>query len=131
MNTKRPWLLIEDDGVDEQAFRRAVAQAGLTAPVVCATSTETALARLRETPRPLLIVLDLNLPGRGGLDALSELRVHQIPIVVLTTSCDERDIASAYAAGACGYFAKALDRTTYQDTVATMVRYWSISEDAP
>lgn len=131
MNTKRPWLLIEDDSVDEQAFRRAVAQAGLTAPVICATSTEAALTRLRENPRPLLIILDLNLPGRGGLDALGDFRAHQVPIVVLTTSRDERDIASAFAAGACGYFAKALDRDVYQDTVSAMVRYWSISEDAP
>lgn len=131
MNAKRPWLLVEDDSVDEQAFRRAASHAGLSAPILCATSAEAAVQRAQEIPRPLLIVLDLNLPGRGGLDALSDLRRFGIPVVVLTTSRDERDIAAAFSAGVAGFFAKPLDRVAYQDTVANMVRYWHRSEEAP
>lgn len=132
MNTPhRPWLLIEDDAVDEMAFRRAAARAGLTAPIISSASVEAALILLRQAPRPLLIILDLNLPGRGGLDALPELRLHHIPVVVLTTSQDERDIAQAHAAGIAGFFAKPLDRNQYQQTIAALVTYWGLSEDAP
>lgn len=131
MNSKRPWLLVEDDSVDEQAFRRAASHAGLGAPIICVTSAEDAVQRVQDLPRPLVIVLDLNLPGRGGLDAIPDLRRCGIPLVVLTTSRDERDIAAAFAAGVAGFFAKPLDRAAYQETVANLVRYWQLSEEAP
>jgi len=128
---RRPWLLIEDDTIDDVAFRRAAKQAGLTAPIVTTPTIDTALVRLLQAPRPRLIILDLNLPGRGGLDALGDLRHHGIPIVILTTSRDERDVARAHASGIAGFFAKPLDRQAYQDTVTLLVQYWNRAEVAP
>lgn len=129
--SRRPWLLIEDDEIDEIAFRRAAEQAGFSTPIICCASIETALARLNESPRPLVVLLDLNLPGRSGLDAMPDLRTHGIPIVILTTSRDERDRSRAYAAGAAGYFSKPLDRTAYQIAMTALIRYWDLAEDVP
>ncbi len=125
----RPWLLIEDDQVDDIAFRRAAAQAGLTAPIITATTAEAALVQMGRSPRPRIVILDLNLPGRAGLDILSELRAAGAPVVVLTTSRDERDRDRAHAGGAAGYFAKPLDRHAYQAVIDCLVRYWCLAEE--
>jgi CheY-like chemotaxis protein len=128
---RRPLLLIEDDAIDETAFRRAAQYAALAMPIICATSAEEALTRLGQAPRPSLIVLDLNLPGMDGITALERLLPFRIPIVVLTTSRDERDIARAYTAGVSGYFAKPLDNNDYLTVIAAIGRYWSLCEPAP
>lgn len=127
----RPWLLIEDDQVDDLAFRRAAAQAGLTAPIITVASAEAALAQMGRSPRPRIIILDLNLPGRDGLDVLPELRTGGAPVVVLTTSRDERDRDRAHTGGAAGYFAKPLDRRAYQAVIDCLVRYWTLAEEPP
>ena len=127
-------LLVEDDEIDVLAFRRAAAD--LHWRIRTAASAEEALTLLRSrTGRAPLIVLDLNLPGLNGHDFLSRLRAEptgrDLAVIVLTTSRDPRDIASAWAKHISGYFAKPLDPTDYREMVIAIDQYWSRSETPP
>ena len=79
-------------------------------------------------PRPGIILLDLNLPGTDGRDVLLEVKndpdLKQIPIIVLTTSTDERDIRDCYAAGANSYIRKPVDLDGFFRSVEMLRDYW-------
>jgi CheY-like chemotaxis protein len=127
-------LLVEDDEVDVLAFRRA--SEGLGWRIRVAAGAEEALAALRSRRgRPPLVVLDLNLPGIDGHGFLARLRAESggaaVPVVVLTTSRDPRDVAAAWGAHVAGYFAKPLDRVEYRAMVVAIGHYWSRSESPP
>ena len=81
-----------------------------------------------ESPRPGLILLDLKMPGKGGLQALEEIKrespLSRIPIVVLTTSSAEEDIAEAYDLGANSYIVKPSSFSTLVDAMQALERYW-------
>jgi CheY-like chemotaxis protein len=82
-----------------------------------------------ESPRPGLILLDLKMPGKGGLQALEEIKrerspLSRIPIVVLTTSSAEEDIAEAYDRGANSYIIKPSSFSTLVDAMQALERYW-------
>ena len=85
-------------------------------------------ARPQESPRPGLILLDLKMPGRGGLQALEEIKgespLSRIPVVVLTTSSAEEDIAGAYDLGANSYIVKPSSFSTLVNTMQALERYW-------
>jgi DNA-binding response OmpR family regulator len=128
-------LLIEDDDIDALAIRRAIR--ALDRPVAL-TAYATGDHALRD-PRlaadragpPPLVILDLNLPGMGGLSFLRRLRSNGhragTPVVVLTTSSDERDRATALGLHAAGYFIKPVDGTRLRGLIAMLVEYWSHS----
>ncbi len=84
--------------------------------------------RREESPRPGLILLDLKMPGKGGLQALEEIKrespLSRIPIVVLTTSSAEEDIAEAYDLGANSYIVKPSSFSTLVDAMQALERYW-------
>lgn len=127
-------LLIEDDDIDVLAFRRAAEGFGWR--IAVARSADDALAQLAlGTGRKPLIVLDLNLPGLDGHGFLARLRADPtlaaLPVVVLTTSTDRRDIARAYGAQVAGYFAKPLDRGAFRAVVTAIHDYWSRAEPPP
>jgi CheY-like chemotaxis protein len=81
-----------------------------------------------ESPRPGLILLDLKMPGKGGLQALEEIKrespLSRIPIVVLTTSSAEKDVAEAYDLGANSYIVKPSSFSTLVDVMQALERYW-------
>lgn len=81
-----------------------------------------------ESPRPGLILLDLKMPGTGGLEALEEIKraspLSRIPVVVLTTSSAEEDIAGAYDLGANSYIVKPSSFSTLVDAMQALERYW-------
>jgi CheY-like chemotaxis protein len=127
-------LLVEDDEVDVLAFRRAAE--GLGWRIRLAPGAEEALIALRtRSGKAPLVVLDLNLPGLDGHDFLARLRAEpggrNVPVIVLTTSRDPRDVAAAWAAHVAGYFAKPLDRSDYRNMVLAIDQYWSRSEAPP
>jgi two-component system, response regulator len=133
MTTPQPIMLIEDSPEDVEATLRAFRRSGLHNEIVhCATGDE-ALEQLHGrvpggTPRPGIILLDLNLPGTDGREVLAELKasdaLKSIPVVVLTTSSDERDVEACYRAGASSYIQKPVDMEGFLRAIQQLAGYW-------
>ena len=114
----QPILVVEDSPEDFEATSRAFRRAGLRNQMLHCTTGDEALDFLhrrgryedaRHSPRPGVILLDLNLPGTDGREVLQEIKrsddLAAIPVIVLTTSSDSRDVDACYQAGAtecCG-----------------------------
>src|SRR5687768_9948149 len=109
-------LLVEDSPEDREATLRALNRAGLSNPIHCVASGDEALDFLfrrgqysdpQSSPRPSMVLLDLNLPGTDGREVLAEIKQSEhlklVPVVILTTSTDERDIQGCYRMGANSY----------------------------
>lgn len=122
-------LLVEDNPDDEMLARRAfraesrahsmtVARDGIDA-INCATGLD---------KPPSLVLLDLNLPGVDGFKVLEAIRRHPpamtTPVVVLTSSSDEKDITRAYALGANSYITKPVDFAEFMEVVRQLSAYW-------
>ncbi len=79
-------------------------------------------------PRPGLVLLDLNLPGTDGRQVLAQIKsdaqLRTIPVVVLTTSADERDIEGCYRAGANSYVQKPVSLDAFLRSVQVLKSYW-------
>lgn len=109
-------LLVEDDPADVDLAQRALRRAGLAVNVAVVHDGEAAMAYLRRQPPyteavlPDLILLDLNLPRKRGAEVLAEIKadatLRGLPVVVLTTSENDEDIAEAYRLEASCYVAK-------------------------
>jgi CheY-like chemotaxis protein len=128
-------LLVEDDEVDVMNVRRAFAKCGIRNPLWVACNGQEALRMLRggEVPRERrLVLLDLNLPRMNGIELLRELRadpgLRPTPVVVLTTSDDERDRVNAYNLNVAGYILKPLTFTSFVEVMAALNRYWTLVE---
>jgi CheY-like chemotaxis protein len=132
-----PILVVEDNPEDFEATRRAFDRSGLVNPLHRCVDGDDALDFLRHkgahtdriaNPRPAVILLDLNLPGTDGREVLSEIkadrRLKDIPVIVLTTSSDERDIQACYAAGANSYIQKPVDLRGFVDAIRHLGEYW-------
>ena len=112
----RPILLVEDSVDDAYLMERAFEEAGVTNPVPVATDGEEAISFLSkpemsdETKRPSLVLLDLRMPYRSGVDVLRFVRskpeLATLPVVVLTSSNEPSDIAKALELGANAYVVK-------------------------
>lgn len=117
----RTILLVEDDSNDTLLLQRAFRRAGITLPLQMVSDGDQAVAYLRGDdqyadrktyPLPSLILLDLKLPRRSGLEVLQWLRqeapgpVKEIPVIVLTSSRLSEDVDQAYSLGANSYMAK-------------------------
>jgi CheY-like chemotaxis protein len=133
----RPILVVEDSPEDFETTERAFRRAGLRNRMLrCATGDE-ALDFLHRrgryadpsaSPRPSIILLDLNLPGTDGRDVLIEIKAAEalarIPVVVLTTSADHRDVSACYAAGANSYVQKPVDLDVFTQAIRRLSEYW-------
>jgi CheY-like chemotaxis protein len=128
-------LLVEDDEVDVMNVRRAFAKNDIRNPLWVAGNGHEGLRMLRrgDVPRERrLVLLDLNLPRMNGIEFLRELRadpdLRPTPVVVLTTSDDERDRVNAYALNVAGYILKPLTFTSFVEVMAALNRYWTLVE---
>ena len=124
-------LLVEDDEVDVATIRRALALSGIAHRLLVASEGGAALTMLRAARTRTVVMLDLNLPGLGGLGLLRALRGDRdlcgVPVVVMTTSDDVRDVAAAYALHAAGFFRKPLEPARCIDAVRAIAAYWTES----
>lgn len=112
-------LLVDDNPDDVVLLREAFAEAPRLKIAAVARSSREALACLRREgrwasgPRPDLVLLDINMPGRGGFDALAEIRgdpkLRSVPTVLLSTSARPEDVALAYSMGASSFVRKPPD----------------------
>jgi CheY-like chemotaxis protein len=133
-------LLVEDDEVDVMTVQRAFKKGNITNPLFIANNGVEALAMLRGEPgKPSLIpaerriiLLDLNMPKMNGLEFLHELRADtnlgHIPVIVLTTSNEERDRVQAYELNVAGYILKPVTFSIFVDLMVTLNKYWTLCE---
>jgi CheY-like chemotaxis protein len=134
MGDTRPVLLVEDDVIDAATVKRAFRDLGLPRSLVHATDGEDALAYLRgaTNPKPFIILLDLNMPRMNGLEFLKAMKGkpawRAIPVVVLTTSGETRDLVDSYRLGAGGYVIKPVDYRAFVQAIQVVHRYWSLCE---
>lgn len=132
MNTARPILLVDDNPMDVDLTLRALRQDHLANPIEIARDGEEALAWIPRweagEPRPLVILLDINMPRIGGLEVLRQLKAHprmrSIPVVMLTTSAVSEDMEAAYAYGANSYIVKPVDFDQFNEFAALIKQYW-------
>jgi two-component system, response regulator len=125
----QPILIVEDSVDDFDAAKRAFAKANLRNPISHAASGEAALAFLRTSARrPGIILLDLNMPGLDGRKTLKVIKespeLRTIPVVILTTSNDERDVAACYEMGANTYIQKPVDFDGLIAAIKQLKEYW-------
>jgi CheY-like chemotaxis protein len=128
-------LLVEDDEVDVMNVKRAFVKNHITNPLFVAGNGEEALELLRNGSIPKerrMVLLDLNMPRMNGIEFLRELRADPTlagtPVVVLTTSNDERDKVQAYNLNVAGYLLKPVTFTNFCDVMATLNKYWALVE---
>jgi CheY-like chemotaxis protein len=136
MKPDHPLLLVEDDRVDAMTVVRALKQVGASNPLHHVTDGEFALEFLRnpENPRPGLILLDLNMPRMNGIEFLSVAKhdpaLRAIPVVVLTTSQEEKDRLASFDLSAAGYMMKPVDYEQFVEVMRVVRDYWLRSEAA-
>lgn len=130
-------LLAEDDDDDYLLTHKALQEAGFSHDLHRVTNGEELMDYLLHQadysdasrfPVPSLILLDLNMPRKGGHEALKEIKsdpkLHKIPVVVLTTSRDEEDIHRAYELGANSFITKPGDFHQFMHKIQTVSQYW-------
>jgi CheY-like chemotaxis protein len=128
-------LLVEDDQVDVMNVRRAFERNRITNPLFVAGDGIEGLETLRNGSIPRsrrLVLLDLNMPRMNGIEFLRELRrdpeLQLTPVVVLTTSNDDRDKIDAYNLNVAGYLLKPVTFVNFVEVMATLNKYWTLVE---
>ncbi|AUX48634.1 chemotaxis protein CheY [Sorangium cellulosum] len=128
-------VLIEDDTVDVMNVRRAFERGKITNPLWVAGDGVEGLDLLRGTLVPRdrrLVLLDLNMPRMNGIEFLRELRadgaLKATPVVVLTTSNDDRDKVDAYDLNVAGYLLKPVTFLSFVELMTALNRYWTLVE---
>ena len=137
-------LLIEDNQDDEALTLRALARNNIGNEVVVVRDGQEAIDWLEGTGQyarrnpnnvPALVLLDLNLPKIDGLEVLRRLRANPrtaiVPVVILTSSKEDRDRASGYFNGANSYVQKPVDFTSFVDAVRQLGMYWLVLNEPP
>jgi len=133
MPCAKPLLLVEDNPDDVMIPQRALRDLGLAEKMVHAPDAEHALAHLRcaTNEKPALILLDLNMPGMSGAEFLrtikSDAALATVPVVVLTTSPDRRDVLQSFDLYAAGYIVKPFDYAGAVEALRIIEDYWSLS----
>jgi CheY-like chemotaxis protein len=128
-------LLVEDDEVDVMNVRRAFAKSHIMNPLFVAGNGLEALEKLRhgEVPKNRrLVLLDLNMPRMNGIEFLRELRqdpeLRTTPVVVLTTSNDDRDKIEVYNLNVAGYLVKPVTFGNFCEVMVALNKYWGLVE---
>jgi len=134
MRNCKPIMLVEDDTIDAMTVRRAFRDLNVTNPLAHALNGEEALAYLQnsDNERPCVILLDLNMPKMNGIEFLKVAKadpsLRRIPVVVLTTSNEERDIVDSFKLSVAGYIVKPVDYRKFVEAIQTIDLYWTLSE---
>jgi two-component system, response regulator len=129
MNGAAAVLLVEDNVDDVELTRRAFARSRV------ANRLEVVGDGAESGPLPAVVLLDLKLPKVDGLKVLQELRADErtrlLPVVILTSSREERDLVEGYRLGANSYVRKPVDFQEFQTAVEQLGRYWLILNERP
>jgi len=134
MKGQKPVLLIEDDRVDQITVRRALKDINVTNLLIIVSNGEEALEFLRneKNEKPSIILLDLNMPKMNGIEFLKVAKqdnsLKRIPVVVLTTSKQDKGKIESFSLGVAGYMIKPVDYIQFVDVIRTINMYWTLSE---
>jgi two-component system, response regulator len=136
-NSTQAILIVEDNADDYEATSRAFKKANLYNPVVWCKSGQEALDWLNhegafknkpKSPLPGVVLLDLNMPGLDGRKTLQRIKenshLKRIPVIILTTSSDERDVGDCYQMGANTYVQKPVSFDGLMEAIKRMKEYW-------
>lgn len=135
-------LLVEDNDDDILLTQRALRKNKISNELVVARDGEQALDVLfgrdettSEEGEPLLVLLDLKLPKVDGLQVLQEIRKHRstrrLPVVMLTTSSEQQDIAAGYDSGVNSYIRKPVSFERFVEAVGQVGLYWLVLNEPP
>jgi len=129
-------LLVEDNPNDAELTQRAFRKSDLDVRLAIVRDGAEALDYLfGGKPRPKVVLLDLKLPKIDGIDVLRRIRAGErtrtIPVVVLTSSQEERDIVECYELGANSYVVKPVDFDRFYRTVSDIGAYWLVLNKLP
>jgi CheY-like chemotaxis protein len=130
-------LLVEDDLADQKLVKASLRNQRIANDLYVVNSGEEALDFLyhrgnyaKDTSRPELILLDLNMPGMGGKEFLKRIKddenLKQLPVVILTTSDSEMDILDSYKLQASGYVSKPVTLDEFKKVVERIEEYWFV-----
>ncbi len=137
-------LLVEDNSSDEELTLLALKKSHVANKVVVARDGSEALDYLfgrgayvgRDTKEfPQVVLLDLNLPKISGLEVLRAVRANEstklLPVVILTSSKEDKDLAGCYRSGANSYIVKPVDFNQFSDSVRQLGMYWLVINHPP
>jgi DNA-binding response OmpR family regulator len=134
-------LLVEDDPDDEELTIRGLRSTHLNNPVDVARDGQEAVDYLFGTedqapkPVPAVVLLDLKLPRVGGLDVLKRMRAQErtrrVPVVILTSSNEDRDLIGGYDSGANSYVCKPIQFEEFAAAIRQLGIYWLVLNEAP
>lgn len=137
-------LLVEDSEADEKLTLRALRKVNLANQVEVVRDGQQALdylfaegefAHRAGAPLPVVVLLDVNLPRLGGIEVLERLRAeprtHLLPVVILTSSDEQRDRLASYQKGANSFVRKPVSFEAFAETVARLGVYWVVTNEQP
>ncbi len=144
MNKLLEILLVEDNPTDAELTIRALKKYNLATHLVHVTDGQAALDFLSGsgayegrdvTDLPKVVLLDLKLPKVDGIEVLRQLRACEptklLPVVVLSSSCEDRDVLETYELGVNSYVVKPVDFETFSETVSKLGLYWLTLNNPP
>lgn len=127
-------LLVEDNEGDIFLTRKAFEKAKIANHIHSATDGEMAIDMLNQTgkykdiPRPDIVLLDINLPKKNGIQLLEEIKsdenLRRIPVVMVTSSKTEEEVIKTYDLHASAYIIKPIDANKFQEVVAAVENFW-------
>ncbi|HWH72407.1 MAG TPA: response regulator [Candidatus Sulfotelmatobacter sp.] len=142
--TSKTILLVEDNAQDEELTLRALRKSNIQNPVVVAHDGEEALEYLfgrgQHSGRnlelmPAVVLLDLKLPKVNGLEVLREMRsaphTARVPVVILTSSKEERDVVEGYELGANSFICKPVEFDKFTEAIGQLGLYWVLLNEPP
>lgn len=133
MRNTRPVLLVEDDSIDAMIVGHALRDIGAKTLLVRSINGEEALQYLRDdtNEKPCVILLDLSMPKMNGIEFLRVVKADEklktIPVIVLTTSKEDRDVIDSFELSVAGYMIKPVDYQQFVEAMRTLHTYWTLS----